>query len=148
MAASFGIAKLCVCAAGGALIGGAAVHTVQKSKPRPRVAHLALKKPAAKPQAIRPAAAKAPVPLPCEPMMTPELSVRVPAALYGLPQQNGPMAQSVVFPISAALMPLEEQGVAAETGARLSEAADVPEPGTLGLLGLAVLGLAAVRRRA
>ncbi len=145
MAGSLGIAKLCVCAGAGALIGGAAVHTIEKPKPRPRVARIVPKK-AAAPPALKVALA-APAPLPCEPMMTPELAVRVPAALYGLPQQDGPVAQSMMFPISAAARPVEDGQFTIDDGPRLAEPSDVPEPGMLGLLGLAVIGLAAARRR-
>ena len=142
MPVNLGVAKLCVCAGAGALIGGAAVHVAEKPKPRPRVAYVAPKKP----RSVTPAAA--PAPLPCEPMMTPELTVRVPAAIYGIPERSGPAAPMAVFPISAALPLAAADEVEPADAARLALPADVPEPAMLGLLALGVLGLAAGRRRA
>ncbi len=149
MAVNLGIAKLCVCAGAGALIGGAAVHTVQKSKPRPRVARVVAKKPAPAPLMAR-AAEPAPAPLPCQPMMTPELAVRLPAAIYGIPSSDGPRVGAAVAGVPIMMALASEETSLTEDGRRFAtEPSDVPEPAPAAML---ALGLAALtwrmRRRA
>jgi hypothetical protein len=144
MAAGLTAVKLCVCAAGGALIGGAAVHVVEKPR---RVAVKQVSKP--RPAVRRAAARAAPVPPPpCLPMMTPALAVQAPAAVFATDRvrQAGPIASAAsILPIGA-LVPIGD-GAAPAPGEGVRAGTPVPEPALLGLFGLGFATLVASRRR-
>jgi hypothetical protein len=146
MPASLTAAKICVCGAAGALIGGAAVHVVEKPK-RAAVRQVSKLRPAVR----RAAVPAAPVPPPpCLPMMTPALAVRTPAAVFGPDriEQRGPVALASsapsILPIGT-LVPIGQASGTAPAGEVRSQ--PVTEPAALSILALGMTVLALMRRK-